>query len=66
MEVYFNSKKILVNENISLQEVLQMNAVIAGSFAVAVNRKFIARGQYAQTMVSEGDSIDVVFPMQGG
>lgn len=65
MEIYFNSERVAVNESISLQEVLQMK-VITGSFAVAVNRKFIARGQYAQVMINEGDSIDVVFPMQGG
>lgn len=66
MEVYFNSKRICVEENISLHTVLEVSGVTTGSFAVAVNRQFVPRGQYTETMVNEGDYIDVVLPMQGG
>jgi sulfur carrier protein len=36
------------------------------TFAVALNRDFIGRDYYAQTPIKEGDSIDVLFPIQGG
>ena len=35
-------------------------------FAVAINDTFIARNQYQETLIKEGDRIDVVSPMQGG
>ncbi|WP_206486168.1 sulfur carrier protein ThiS [Thalassotalea sp. G2M2-11] len=36
------------------------------SFAVAVNSDFVAKAQYAHTQLQEGDSVDVLFPIQGG
>ena len=36
------------------------------TFAVALNSDFVGRGDYAQTPIKEGDSIDVLFPIQGG
>jgi len=36
------------------------------SFAVALNGEFVSKENYEQTTVSSGDSIDVLFPIQGG
>jgi sulfur carrier protein len=36
------------------------------TFAVALNSDFIGRDNFAQTPIKEGDSIDVLFPIQGG
>jgi sulfur carrier protein len=36
------------------------------TFAVALNSDFIGRGDYHNTIIKEGDSIDVLFPIQGG
>lgn len=36
------------------------------TFAVALNSDFIGRDNYTQTPIKEGDSIDVLFPIQGG
>lgn len=36
------------------------------TFAVALNSDFIGRSDYGQTPIKEGDSIDVLFPIQGG
>jgi len=36
------------------------------NYAVAVNRQFVARSQYAQTILKEQDQIDIIQPMQGG
>ena len=35
-------------------------------FAVAINDTFVARNQYQETLLKDGDRIDVVSPMQGG
>ena len=35
-------------------------------FAVAINEQFIAKSNYSDTQLSEGDRIEIVSPMQGG
>lgn len=37
-----------------------------GSFAVALNGEFISTGNYQSTQLTTQDSIDVLFPIQGG
>lgn len=36
------------------------------SFAVALNSDFIGKDNYSDTALSAGDSLDVLFPIQGG
>ncbi|MGN7678471.1 MAG: sulfur carrier protein ThiS [Anaplasma sp.] len=36
------------------------------SFAVAVNKVLITRAKYDECELKDGDSIDIVYPMQGG
>lgn len=36
------------------------------SFAVALNSDFVNKSQYAFTLLKDGDSIDVLFPIHGG
>lgn len=66
MYIFINSKRILLDKSVTLDEVLKMDSQIKGNFAVALNRVFVPRGQYSKTHMSEGDEIDVVYPMQGG
>jgi sulfur carrier protein len=34
--------------------------------AVAINGTFVARGAYADTIINNGDAVEIVAPMQGG
>jgi len=36
------------------------------SFAVALNGDFVGKEDYQETSINQGDSIDVLFPIQGG
>lgn len=36
------------------------------SFAVALNGEFVGKADYQHTVVNQDDSIDVLFPIQGG
>ncbi|MBA6336593.1 sulfur carrier protein ThiS [Colwellia sp. BRX8-7] len=36
------------------------------SFAVALNGDFIGKADYQKTTINQEDSIDVLFPIQGG
>lgn len=35
-------------------------------FAVAVNTAFVPKGAYAETVLAEGDAVDIVRPVVGG
>lgn len=36
------------------------------TYAVALNSEFVGRDEYATTLLNAGDSMDVLFPIQGG
>ena len=35
-------------------------------FAIAVNDQFVAKSDYAATILSEGDRVEILSPMSGG
>lgn len=37
-----------------------------GTFAVALNLRFVPKGRYAQTPLSDGDQIEIIAPVTGG
>ena len=37
-----------------------------GFFAVAVNQEVVRRGNWAETPLAEGDSVEILTPRQGG
>jgi sulfur carrier protein len=41
-------------------------AQLQQSFAVALNGNFVGKVDYLQTYINQGDSVDVLFPIQGG
>ncbi|GAA6206688.1 sulfur carrier protein ThiS [Thalassotalea sp. SU-HH00458] len=59
------SKKSKVNLTDALEQYLTSKQQTM-SFAVAVNSDFISKGQYSSTLLNDGDSIDVLFPIYGG
>ncbi len=65
--------KILVNGNpyegqgpLSLADLLEQTGRGDMLVAVARNHTFIPKAQYGQTVLQEGDSVEIVAPMQGG
>lgn len=66
IQIYFNQEKIMIGEITTLVEVLNQRMDEHSLFAIAINRRFIARGYYASTLLQEGDLIEIISPMQGG
>lgn len=64
--------KILINGESQKTELTQLEEVLAhfvqqdGPYAVAVNEEFVPKGAYSNTTLSEGDSLEILSPMQGG
>ncbi len=50
----------------TLAELLQRLQANTSQSAVAVNQNFVPRSQYAQTLINDGDYIELLTPMQGG
>ena len=51
---------------ISLQETLEALSIQGEHFAVAVNLQFVPRRKYPETPIQENDSLEILYPMQGG
>ena len=49
----------VINEYLTVEQQKQ-------SYALALNSEFIGKADYQQTDVIQGDSIDMLFPIQGG
>ena len=69
MKIYINGESIIVERQSTIMQALAhylSEAQLAMSFAIACNGDFIEKALYAHTLLNEGDSIDVLFPIQGG
>ncbi len=64
--ILLNDKPIPLAEPHSLETLLSTNGYTGGHFAVAINKTFIPKSRYANTLLQEGDHIEVLSPMQGG
>lgn len=70
MNIHINGQSYSLNH----KSKITVNAALAlyfiepqqSTFAVAVNGDFVSREDYANTHVINGDSIDVLLPIQGG
>jgi len=70
MNIHINGKAYaLAHENhISVTSALALYFIEPqqSTFAVALNGNFVAKEDYGHTMVTNGDSLDVLLPIQGG
>ena len=64
--ILFNNQPIVFESNPSLLEALKQYADIAHCYSVVLNRHFIPRVNYANTFLNEGDTVEMIMPMQGG
>lgn len=63
--IFFNDENHQI-ETQSLQEFLLYKNHFNSHFAIAINNQFIPRAVYETTLLSDGDRVDVIIPMQGG
>jgi sulfur carrier protein len=58
-------KKSFDVESMSVQELLEKLKYKEG-FAVALNTTFVLNTTYNETMIKDGDALDILAPVQGG
>lgn len=65
INVILNRKKIIIAKETTILA-LVISEGFSKPFAVAINKLFIPHHQHDDYCLKEGDSIDIVMPMQGG
>ena len=65
MKIIFNGESH-TTESQNLADFLnEVQADLAAS-AVAINQEFVPRSHYTETLLQEGDQLELLVPMQGG
>jgi sulfur carrier protein len=64
MNITINGELITISNNKLISCLQEFGAV--APFAVAINAEFIPQSQHGDYQLSEGDSIELLSPIQGG
>ena len=70
MNIHINGKPYPITQyedmNVSTALTLHFIEPQQSTFAVALNGDFVGKTDYDTTMINDGDSLDVLQPIQGG
>jgi sulfur carrier protein len=66
MKITVNGRGMAVPDGLTIEALLSQLAVRREFTAVAVNREVVPRHSHAKTVLSDGDRVEIVHPMQGG
>ncbi len=66
MQIQLNGEPKELKEDLSLQQLLDELQIPAGRVACEVNLKIIKRATYPETMIREGDTIEIIQAIGGG
>jgi thiamine biosynthesis protein ThiS len=66
MQITLNGEKRKIPDNMSVMGLLGFLAIEHQRVAVELNERIVKKDRYAETVVKEGDSLEVVSFMGGG
>ncbi|MEZ5814301.1 MAG: sulfur carrier protein ThiS [Alphaproteobacteria bacterium] len=66
MKITINGQPKTFEAPLNLYDILAQEELIGMMIAVAHNGNVIPKGNYTQIFIEDGDSIEIVAPMQGG
>jgi sulfur carrier protein len=66
MRIVVNGEPVEVREGLTLEGLLEQLAVRRPHTAVALNREVVPRARHGQSVLREGDRVEIVHPMAGG
>lgn len=66
IKVSVNGEIKELEEGLNINELITALAYKTKGFAVAVNTSFVSIKNYETTIIKDGDSIDILAPVQGG
>ena len=66
MKVSVNGEVKELENDLNVSEMIAALEYKVKGFAVAVNTTFVPIAKYDETIIKEGDTIDILAPVQGG
>ena len=66
IKVSVNGEIKEISENLNVRELIEVLNYKTKGFAVAVNTTFVAIDSYEKIIIHNGDTIDILAPVQGG
>lgn len=66
IKVSVNGEIKEIEERVNIKQLIEALNYKQKGFAVAINTTFISIKDYEQTIIKDGDTIDILAPVQGG
>ena len=66
IKVSVNGEIKKIEENLNVSELITALNYKTQGFAVAINTTFVSIKAYDKTIINDGDTIDILAPVQGG
>jgi len=66
IKVSVNGEIKEIERNLNIKQLIEVLEYKQQGFAIAVNTTFVSIKKYEQTIVNDGDTIDILAPVQGG
>jgi sulfur carrier protein len=66
IKVSVNGEIKEIRENLNIHALINELKYTQKGFAVAVNTTFVSIKKYEETIIKDGDTIDILAPVQGG
>ncbi len=66
MQIKINGKIEELNQNMTLSGILAEKNISIESIAVALNQEVIPRSLHAQTLLNDGDEVEIIRAVAGG
>ena len=65
-KITINGQPKTLNAPLNLFDVLEQEEVIGMMIAVAKNNEIVPKDKWSSTKITDGDTLEIVAPMQGG
>ena len=66
IKVSVNGEIKELDENLNVKQLIEALNYKTKGFAVAINTTFVSIKSYEETIIKDGDTIDILAPVQGG
>lgn len=66
MEITINNTPVTIDEEITLEQLLERRGIPAKGIAVAINNRVVARSAWATTPITEGAKLTIIQAVCGG
>ena len=66
IKVSVNGEVKELDENLNIKQLIEALNYKQKGFAIAVNTTFVSIKAYEETIINDGDTIDILAPVQGG